>query len=137
MSADRKRANHFQLSTAGSVSKLTMYLAPTGTSGTQVLNGVIYADQGGSPGNLVGVSNEVTFDTSAVSGWYDLPFASSVSLQAGIYWIGLIDGATSNVFGLRCDDSTANSDAVAPATYANGPLNPFGSTALRWPNLSD
>jgi subtilisin family serine protease len=133
--ANYERVDSFTLGQDASVSKLTIYLQRL-QSGQQVLKGVIYADQGGSPGNLVAVSNEVTFGTSAVSGWYDLPFASPVSLQAGIYWIGLIDGATGGVFGLRYDDSTANSGAVAPASYTNGPLNPFGSTTLQYEQIS-
>src|SRR5205807_1400839 len=61
--------------------------------------------------SLLATSSEVTFGTTATSGWYDLPFPSAVPLSAGTYWIGLIDGATSNVIALRYD-SVANSSAV-------------------------
>jgi subtilisin family serine protease len=133
--ADYERVDAFSLGQAGSVTKLTVYLQRL-SSGQQVLEGVIYADQGGTPGSLLAVSQQVTFGTSAASGWYDLPFASAVSLQPGVYWLGIIDGATSNVIGLAYDDSTTSSSAVAPAPYANGPLNPFGPGTLQYEQIS-
>jgi subtilisin family serine protease len=133
--ANYMRVDAFNLGQAVTVSKLTIYLQRL-HSGQQALKGVIYADQGGSPGNLVAVSNQITFGTSAVSGWYDLPFTSAIPLQAGVYWIGFIDGATSDVCGLRYDDSTANSGAVAPANYTNGPPNPFGAASLQYEQIS-
>src|SRR5207247_5888277 len=89
--ADYKRVVTTSLATAGSVSKLTIYLARN-AAGQQVLKGVIYADQAGASGALLATSSEVTFGTTAQSGWYDLPFPSAVPLSAGTYWIGLIDG---------------------------------------------
>jgi len=54
--ADRKRVNRYALPTAGSVSKLSIYLAPTATTGQQLLKGLIYADRrrraGGAPGHI-------------------------------------------------------------------------------------
>jgi hypothetical protein len=129
MGADRKRVDHFQLSVAGSVSKLSMYLAPTGTSGQQVLKGVIYADQSGVPGALLGVSNELTFHSTDQTGWYDLVFPSPVALQAGTYWIGVISGATSNVTGFRYSTVTG-ARALNTNTYASGPSNPFGTATI-------
>jgi len=82
MQKDRKRVNRYQLSAAGAVSKLSMYLLPTSTGGTQVLKGLIYADNAGSPGALVGVSSELSFASTQAAGWYDLRFASPVSLAA-------------------------------------------------------
>jgi len=127
--ANYMRTAVFNLGQAASVSKLTIYLQRI-NNGYQVLKGVIYADQGGSPGNLIAVSNEVTFGTSAASGWYDLPFASPISLSAGTYWIGLIDGPNTDVFGLRYDNSSANSGAVTAASYANAPPDPFNPSRL-------
>lgn len=54
--AERKRVNRYGLPTSGSVTKLNVYLAPTGTAGQQVLKGVVYADSNGAPGALLGVS---------------------------------------------------------------------------------
>src|SRR5207247_843526 len=101
--ADRKRVNRYALATAGSVSKLSIYLARTSTSGQQVLKGVIYADSSGSPGALLGVSEQLTFTSTSSTGWYDLVFPSPIKLAASNYWIGIITGATSNVAGFRYD----------------------------------
>jgi subtilisin family serine protease len=133
--ANWMRADTFNLGQAVSVSKLTIYLQRL-TSGQQVLEGVIYGDQSGSPGALIAVSNQVTFGTSAASGWYDLPFASPVSLSPGTYWIGLIDSTTTDVFGLRYDNSAPNSGAVTPAPYASGPPNPFNPSRLDTEQIS-
>ncbi len=133
--ANYMRADTFNLGQAALVSKLTIYLQRV-NSGQQVLKGIIYSDQSGSPGTLIAVSNQITFGTSAASGWYDLPFASPVSLSAGTYWIGLIDGTNTDVFGLSYDESTANSGAVAPATYSSGPPNSFSASRLDYEQIS-
>jgi len=129
MGADRKRVDHFQLSVAGSVSKLSMYLAPTATSGQQVLKGVIYADQAGSPGALLGVSSELTFHSTDQAGWYDLVFSAPVALQAGTYWIGVISGASANVTGFRYSNVNGIR-AFNTNSYAAGPSNPFGTATV-------
>ncbi len=124
--ANWKRAVVFPLAKAGSVSKLSIYLSAN-ASGQQLLKGVLYADQAGSPGALLGTSNETVFNSSSGSGWYDLVFPTAISLQPGNYWIGLIDGATSDVIGLRYSTASTKISAVAPDTYSDGPSNPFGT----------
>jgi subtilisin family serine protease len=128
VAADRKRVNHYQLATSGSVSQLSMYLQPTGTSGQQTIEGVIYADQSGVPGALLAVSSPITFTSSSAAGWYNLPFASPVALGPGTYWIGIISGGTSRVTGFRWS-SVAGSRALNSNTYTSGPSNPFGSAS--------
>jgi hypothetical protein len=123
---DRKRVNRYALSTAGSVSKLSIYLAPTTTAGQQLLMGLIYADSSNAPAALLGVSEQLTFKNTNSAGWYDLKFASPVKLAAGNYWIGVITGATSNVAGFRYA-SVASSREYNTNTYASGPTNPFGA----------
>ena len=125
MGADRKRVDHFQLSVAGSVSKLTMYLAPTATSGQQLLQGLIYADQAGSPGALLGATSQFTFHSTDAAGWYDLVFSTPVALQAGTYWIGVISGGASNVTGFRYSN-VSGARALNSNNYASGPSDPFG-----------
>ena len=124
--ANWKRAVVFPLAKAGSVSKLSIYLSAN-ASGQQLLKGVLYADQAGSPGALLGTSNETVFNSSSGNGWYDLVFPTAISLQPGNYWIGLIDGATSDVIGLRYSTASTKISAVAPDTYSDGPSNPFGT----------
>ncbi len=126
--ANRKRVNAYAVSASVSVTKLSVYLQPTGTSGTQVLEGVIYAGSGGSPGPLIAVSKPLTFASTSTAGWYDLQFSAPVSLAAGTYWIGFMSGSTSYVAGFRYD-SVAGSRAYNVNTYTSGPSNPFGSAS--------
>jgi subtilase family protein/concanavalin A-like lectin/glucanase superfamily protein/uncharacterized protein DUF2341/fervidolysin-like protein len=126
MVPDRKRATQATLTVAGNVSKLTMYLAPTGTSGQQVMKGILYADQNGSPGALLGVTNAFTFVSTNAAGWYDMPFPSSIALAPGKYWIGVISGATTHVAGFRWNN-VSSSRALNTNTYTSGPSNPYGS----------
>jgi predicted RNase H-like HicB family nuclease len=124
--ADKKRANRYALTTAGSVSKLRIYLAPTTTAGQQVLKGLIYADSSTAPSALLASTEQLTFKNTNSAGWYDLNFSSPVKLAAGNYWIGAITGATSSVAGFRYT-SVANSRAKNNDTYTSGPTNPFGA----------
>src|SRR5437764_2828283 len=124
--SERKRVNSYALSVSGSVTKLSVYLAPTGTSGQQVLKGVIYSDAAGKPETLLGVSEQLTFSSSSPAGWYDLPFSSPVSLAAGNYWIGVTTGPTNSVAGFRYD-SVSGARAYNANSYSAGPSNPFGA----------
>jgi thermitase len=129
MAPDRKRVNRYQLSVAGSVSKLSIYLQPTGVAGSQVLEGVLYADSGGSPAGLLGVSKPLTFQSTGAAGWYDLVFASPVALQAGSYWIGMISGDSTHVAGFRYS-SVSGSRLYNVNGYSSGPTDPFGSATV-------
>ncbi len=126
--SERKRVNRYALSEAASVTKLSIYLQPTGNSGQQVLKGVIYADSGGAPAALLGVSEQLTFNGTESAGWYELRFSSAVKLSAGNYWIGVMTGPTSGVAGFRYD-SVASSRDYNTNTYASGPTNPFGAVS--------
>jgi len=127
--ADRKRVSRYALPTSGAVTKLSIYLAPTGTSGQQVLKGVVYADSSGAPSALLGVSEQLTFSSTSSAGWYDLTFSSPLKLAAGNYWIGAITGPTSKVGGFRYD-SVASSRDYNSNTYTSGPSNPFGPVTI-------
>jgi subtilisin family serine protease len=126
--ADRKRVSRYALPVAGSVNKLSIYLAPTGTSGQQMLKGVVYADASGKPAGLLGVSEQLTFKSTNTAGWYELAFSSPLRLLAGNYWIGAITGASSNVAGFRYDNVAA-SRAYNVNSFTTGPTNPFGSVS--------
>jgi hypothetical protein len=127
--ADRKRVNRYALAAAGSVAKLSIYLAPTATVGQQLLKGVLYADSSGAPAALLGVSEQLTFKNTNAAGWYDLTFTTPVKLAAGNYWIGVITGASSNVAGFRFDSVTAARD-YNQNTFTSGPTNPFGAPTV-------
>jgi hypothetical protein len=124
--SERKRVNRYALPAAGSVTKLTVYLAPTTTSGQEMLKGVIYADTGTAPGALVGVTEQLTFKSTEKANWFDLVFSAPVKLAAGNYWIGIMSGPTASVAGFRWDSVAGSRDWNSNA-YASGPSNPFGS----------
>jgi hypothetical protein len=124
--AERKRVNRYALPTSGTISKLSIYLAPVGTSGQQVLKGVIYADSSGAPGALLATSEQITFASTNAAGWYELKFSAPVKLTAGNYWIGVITGATAGVAGFRFTSVSGARDYNSNS-YASGPTNPFGT----------
>ena len=127
--ANLKGVLKYALPTAGTVSKLSVYLQPTGTSGQQVLEGVIYADSGGAPGALLGTSNPLTFSSTNLAGWFDLPLPTPLKLAAGNYWIGFLSGNTGNVAAFRYDTVPSSLD-YNTNTFTSGPSNPFGSPTV-------
>jgi thermitase len=127
--ANRKRVSVYSLPIAGSLTKLSIYLAPTGLSGQQVLEGVLYAEASGKPGALLGTTQQLTFKSTESAGWYELPFASALKLAAGNYWIGAITGASSGVAGFRYDN-VSSSRYYNANTFTSGPSNPFGSVTV-------
>jgi hypothetical protein len=135
MSPDRKRVTHFTLGEAGTVTKLSAYLEPTGTAGTQAVEALIYADSSGAPGALLATSGEVIFHGTDAAGWRDFSLASGLSLQPGTYWLGLISGASSHVAAFRYDSVSGSRDYNANA-YASGPSNPFGSFSVDGEQMS-
>ncbi len=125
--ADRKRVSLYSLASAGTVSKLSIYLQPSGISGAQVLEGVVYANSGGKPAALLGSSGQLTFHSTDSPGWYALTFGVPLKLAAGSYWLGVISGASSDVVGFRYDKVSGSRDYNAN-TYTSGPSNPFGGS---------
>ncbi len=124
--SERKRVNRYALPSAGSVTKLNVYLAPTATSGQELLKGILYADSAGAPGALLGTSEQLTFKSTNTAGWYGLPFSSPVKLAAGNYWIGVMTGPTASVAGFRFDSVSGSRDYNANP-FASGPTDPFGA----------
>jgi subtilisin family serine protease len=127
--SERKRVNRYALSTAGSLTKLSLYLAPTATSGQEVLKGILYADSATAPGGLLGVTEQLTFKSTNTAGWYDLVFHSAVNLAAGNYWIGVMTGPTASVAGFRFDSVSGSRDFNSNP-FASGPTNPFGAVTV-------
>jgi hypothetical protein len=126
---NQKQVNRYALPTTGSVTKLTIYLTPTATIGQQLLKGVVYGDVNGTPGPLLGASQQLTFTSTSATGWYDLGFSSPVKLAAGNYWIGVLTGATAKVAGYRWD-KVKGSRAHNANKYTAGPSNPFGTATI-------
>ena len=126
---DRKRVNRYLLSQSGMVTKLSMYLEPTSNTGTQLIEGVIYADSGGTPGALIAVSNQLSFPNTGAAGWYGLTFPTPPSLAAGNYWIGVLTGGTLHAAQFRYTSVTNSRDYNTNA-YSSGPSNPFGAVQV-------
>ena len=124
--SERKRVNRYALPVPGSVTKLSLYMVPSGTSGQQLMKGLLYADTGTAPGALLAVSEEFTFKSTNSAGWYDLVFSSPVKLAAGNYWIGVMTGTTAGIASFRWTSVAGSRDYNANA-YASGPTNPFGA----------
>jgi len=75
--SERIRACRFQLTEAGTVTKITAYLNKTGN-----VYAAIYDDNAGVPNNLKASSGAVS-----VSGWAWYDFTVNVALSAGYYWL--------------------------------------------------
>ncbi len=130
-SVDNKEVSKYTAPAAGNVSKLTGYVSGLGAvSGSQPVRAVIYADNGGSPGALLGVSNQVTVTAGQAWAWVDFTFPSAVAVPAGTVWMGYIAGATNDLAQLRYD--TVSGDLrynVNTGGYAGGATNPFGNAS--------
>ena len=115
--------------TAGNVTKLTGYVSGQGaTSGSQTLQAVIYANNGGSPGALLGVSSPIQISAGRAWGWVDFPFPNPVSVSAGTIWLGYIASGTGDLTQMRyLSQAGAMRWNVDAGGYADGPSNPFGT----------
>jgi hypothetical protein len=123
--SDLKTANRYFLPTAATGLELRVWLAPTGTPGQQSLRGIVYADAGGVPGALLGVTDELTFQSSEAAGWYDFPFPTALNLAPGDYWLGVISGPQPGVAAFAYDP-VPDVRVGNANTYASGPSDPFG-----------
>ena len=128
--ADLKEVSQYTAPQAGNVVKLTGYVSGLGaTSGSQPVRAVMYANAGGSPGALLGVSNAVSVAAGQQWGWVDFTFPSPVAVSAGLVWMGYIAGAPNDLTQLRYDPNPGELRYNAnPGGYAVGPSDPFGST---------
>jgi hypothetical protein len=128
--ADLKEVSVYSVAQAGSVSKLTGYISGLGaSSGSQRLRAVLYADSSGSPGALLGTSNEITVAGGKAWGWVDFPFPSAISISAGKVWMGYIATSTSNLTQLRYS-SVTNELHYNNNSYSSGASSPFGTPKL-------
>jgi subtilisin family serine protease len=125
--ANRKRVNRYSLTQTGTVRKLSLYLQPTPTAGSQTIKGVIYSDLNGAPGALLETTNKLVFHSTDAKGWYDLKLSTPVTLLPGKYWIGFLAGGTSKVAATRWDSGKSNR-VTNTNSYKSGPSNPFGTS---------
>ncbi|HKO26428.1 MAG TPA: hypothetical protein VJU80_03155 [Solirubrobacteraceae bacterium] len=134
LEADVKQVTRYSLPTLGYARDVNVYLQPTGVSGEQLLQGVIYADAGGAPGSLLGTTDQLSFPSTAPAGWYTLKLprqrtpdnpSGLLLLPPADYWIGIIAGGDPGVAGIAYDPVPADLAYNANA-FAAGPSNPFG-----------
>jgi len=119
-----KVAGKFTLSEAGAVSKLTARYS-NGASACAI-KGFICANNAGSPGALLGTTNEVAVAANATADFRDLAFASAINLTAADYWLGIIGNDNATGFDLKFAASGGNM-AYKSDTYSDGASDPFGT----------
>src|SRR4051794_21090025 len=136
-SPNYKFVSRFHLSEAGSVQKLSAYVFGTGSSGSQALRGVVYADASGEPGAVKASSQEVQIAYNAPRSWVDLALSAPLALPAGDYWLGFQTGpATGNALIYFTYDAVTARARTNPDDYSNGPSASFGSGTVRDRELS-
>jgi hypothetical protein len=128
---NRKQVSKFSAPTAGNVVKVSGYISGLGLKGgNENIRAVIYADSGGNPGALLGISSQLQISAGRPWGWVDFTFPAAVPIPAGPIWLGFITGGSkSNLLQLRYNvltgDLRFNND-----DYSNGASNPFGSPTV-------
>jgi hypothetical protein len=144
LDADVKQVTGVSLPTVGYAREINVYLQPSGTSGQQLLEGVIYADAGGVPGSLLATTDALTYPSTAPPGWYALKLprrrttdnpSGLLFLQPGAYWIGVIAGGDPGVAAVAYDPVPAGLAGNANA-FNSGPSDPFGPISTRDERIS-
>jgi len=126
-----KEVSKYTAPRAGNVTKLTGYIAGrnVGTT-TQAVRAVLYADAGGNPGALLGVSNEVIVTHRQAWRWVDFIFSAPVAIPAGRIWMGYFAGsATSSVVQMRYDTIGGDEKYNKNSTAYPAASNPFGTAS--------
>jgi subtilisin family serine protease len=132
----RKAANAATLTEAGQLTRLRVFLEPgSAGSGSASLRGLVYADDGGAPGALLGTTAPLSYPANDDRGWFDLNFSSPLALGAGRYWLGVQSGGTANVAGFRWASAAGSRRSNADA-YADGAADPFGSAGTDGEQMS-
>jgi len=96
------------------------------TAGPADVRFVIFADNAGAPGALLGFSDTVNIPTSQASAERTFTFASPVPVVEGTpYWIGHHASAG---FTLGAGDGGATPYHYSSDAFGDGPSDPFGSS---------
>jgi PKD repeat protein len=128
-----KEVSKFTAPRAGNVTKVTGYIRgrQTNTS-TQPVRVVLYADSGGNPGALLGVSREVIVSANQGWAWVDFTFASPVAIQAGTIWMGFFAGTPSgnkSLIQMHYDTIAGDEKYNKNSSAYPAASNPFGATS--------
>jgi hypothetical protein len=131
LASNTKFVNRYLLPTAGRLWDFDFgldALKPTGIPGTAWIQGVVYADANGSPGQLVAKTTQVMLKSTEDWFWKLLEsgprFDPEVPIPAGDYWIGLITGGDSFVAKLDYDNPATLASNADP--FGDGPTALFG-----------
>lgn len=125
LSTELKRVNRYTLPTTALVGFEYIFVRPTGKPGRELIRGIVYADSNGSPGRLLGSTNELSYTSADGSGWAELSFTPNLNLAAGDYWIGLVSGGQPGVADVPYDNAQGVLD-YNDNSYSSGASDPFG-----------
>lgn len=115
----------------GQLIKLTarVHLSATGST---LAKGVIYSNEANKPVVRLAVGDEVTINNTVI-GWKDFPFSgvNKINLVAGTtYWLAVHWKAPGTPSIKFSRENIASKLASHADTYADGPINPWGSVSL-------
>jgi Cysteine-rich secretory protein family len=123
-----KRVNVYALTEAAVVQSFWVYLRPNAALAghSELFRGVLYADNGGAPGALLGTTRAFAVRGSSRAGWRTAAFPAPVTLAPGTYWIGYINGGTGGVAS-SFFDLVGGARAYNADVYSDGPSRVFGA----------
>jgi hypothetical protein len=150
-SGDVKTVSRFQVTDPVQFSTGYIYLVNNGAA-AQAIRMVVYADNAGLPGSLIGQSVEMVVQPTDVAtpptitgtllpgdaltvwpdGWVTFVFPSVLPIPVGYVWIGLHRGLLGSNVKSRFDTGTS---AQGNDVYSDGPSDPFGpatSGTIQW-----
>jgi hypothetical protein len=129
LSANFKRGSRFTMPVKGNVRSLSAYLDSLGGgTATQSVRLALYRDAGGTPGDLIATSREITLAAGSAGQWRTADLVSPTfyaTLEPGDYWIVIHSGGGAGVirdFGDGASNWYGNADP-----YADGSSSPFGA----------
>jgi hypothetical protein len=128
-SGDHQHVEQHTLNRTSNIDAVYVDVAGNGKGDMQV-RGLIYSDSNSQPNKLLASSNVVVVTSKAKRAWFKLPFASVVTLEPGVYWLGEIAGASH--FSSHNDNSSTEY-AETPPTGGDLACFTFRPTQLHRP----
>lgn len=121
--ANYKFATRFQAPENGIISQISLYVY-SATGAPAVAKFIVYSDSGGTPGTLLGTSNEVSIPGDNTYAWRS--GSLSISIQGGkYYWIGAILG--NNLIQRKYATGSTGQSSWNPDAYSDGASNTWGA----------
>jgi outer membrane protein assembly factor BamB len=133
--AGKAEAFRVQATATGSLTRLTVYVAPTNAA-TSLVAG-LYTDASGKPGTLL---TQASAPVSGGGAWVAVPVPSASVISGGTYWVAVLSPVGSGTLQFRdrpaagaSETSSSNSLTTLPSTwatgvrYSDGSLSAYGS----------